>query len=242
MSIGGDGGWQQGAGSDNDSAWTAKVNPKTGAVNYTHEAPGWGSQPSRRIHHGCAAPIGGGTSYISGGLADDGSQSTHTETYSFTPATNQFKALDPLPVGLYHQGSVLLGNGTLLDFGGVHIPQQTAEPTLLPFNTMFTLHATAAQAKWETVNITGTAPSPRRGFSTTLNPDGTVFVFGGANINLSTVYDDGWVFNPADLSWNQVIAPGQGNHRKDVADSRSRSAVRPHRGQRRWWPGSRVRR
>jgi hypothetical protein len=210
MTVGGDGDWETHSDTSADSVWLADLNPSAGTASYTHEPTGWGNQPSRRIYHGCAAPVFGGDVYVTGGMTADGSGTTYNSTYKFSPASKEFTSLPAMPVGLYHHSTVLLGNGTLLNFGGVYMSPETSSPILEPLDRVFTLQTNSADPAWHTVGISGPAPAPRRGCSATLNPDGTVFVYGGADVNFSTVYSDGWILDPNSLSWTQVITASQG--------------------------------
>jgi len=207
MTIGGDGGWAQRADRQADSVWLADLNPTTGTVNYTHEPTGWAGQPSRRVYHACAAPLYGGDIFVSGGINDDGSGTTYTTTCKFNTSTDKFDSLPDMPLGLYHHSSVLLDNGTLINFGGVYLSSDTKTPELEPLDRVFALDTSSPSATWNTLAVNGATPLPRRGCSATLNPDGTIFIFGGADVNFSTVYSDGWILDPKNLSWTQVIWP-----------------------------------
>lgn len=114
---------------------------------------------------------------------------------------------------MYHHVSPLLSNGTLLVFSGVYISTETSNPTLSPLSTIYTLDTTSSTATWQTITVPGTVPIPRRGASATLNADGTIFIFGGADVDFSQVYGDGWVFNPTTLAFTEVLTLSSGKCR-----------------------------
>jgi hypothetical protein len=212
MSVGGDAGWVQHSDVSPDSAWRGDLNPSEGVANYTHQATGWGNQPTRRVYHRCAQPVEGGDIFVTGGINDDGSGTTHATTYKYNSTTQNFTNIATLPLGTYHHSSVLLGNGTLINFGGAYFSTATGSPALVPFDRLYTLDTNEEEPSWNSVDVTGTLPAPRRGASATLNPDGTIFIFGGADANLSTVYSDGWLLDPATLSWTEVVLPDGGEY------------------------------
>lgn len=199
LSFGGDGGWPTPI-SDSHSAWLVSLNPTTGFLNYTNPPSGWANQPSRRVRHACAAPLSGGKVYITGGQEPDYSEA-FAQSFVFDPTTQLFGPLPALPAALYGHSSVLLTNGTLLVFGGT--AARSGASAIQPMNTLYVLDTTASGA-WATLSVGGAYPPARHGASASLNPDGTVFLFGGAD-GAGKGLNDGWVLVPATLSWTQTF-------------------------------------
>ncbi|GMK53943.1 hypothetical protein CspeluHIS016_0105290 [Cutaneotrichosporon spelunceum] len=204
LSFGGDGGWLSPIG-DAHSAYLLTLNPTAGTINYTQPAEGWGNQPTRRIRHSCAAPVSGGKVYITGGQRTDYSEA-YAQTFVFDPTSMTFSPLAPLPMAIYDHSSVLLPNGTLVVMGGVR--SQSGSTALQALDTVFTLDTTSSSATWQTVSVP-VPPRARRGASASLNPDGSVFVFGGLDDERNAL-NDGWLLDPQYLSWTQTFDGGQG--------------------------------
>lgn len=204
LSFGGDGGWSQSHSNLADSAWLIDIDPATKWVNFTHQPVGWAGQPTRRMQHSCAGPVGGGTVYITGGRAVDGSDN-YNEVYAFSPAANLFSELPPLPNPIAQHSSVLLANGTLLVFGGV-LPETNR---LLPASVLYTLDTTKEGATWQTLVTSGQSmPMPRLAASASLSADGKIFVFGGTDVTHAQAYSDGWILDPATLQWSPSLSTG----------------------------------
>ncbi|BEI90841.1 uncharacterized protein CcaverHIS019_0309110 [Cutaneotrichosporon cavernicola] len=204
LSFGGDGGWASPI-SDVRSAHLLTLNPTTGTMNYTQLPEGLGAQPSRRVRHSCAAPASGGKVYITGGQETDYSE-TFAQTFVFDPESMSFSPLVHLPAAIYGHSSVLLSNGTLLVMGGV--TSQSGAIALQPLDTLYALDTTSSSATWESINVPA-APVARRSAFATLNPDGSVFVFGGADAEGKPL-NDGWILDPQHLSWTQTFDGGNG--------------------------------
>ena len=165
----------------------------------------------RRIHQSVASGATSGPSYITGGLKDDGSGATFADVYEFDPSVSVYTPLPSLPQGIYHHSSVLLANGTLVILGGVYIASSTGSPALLPYSTIYTFDTTSSDPAWINMSMTGSIPPSRRGASATLNSNGTkVFLFGGADVDFSTVYGDSWMLDLSSLDWQQVVNGDEG--------------------------------
>ncbi|BEJ13739.1 hypothetical protein CspHIS471_0309130 [Cutaneotrichosporon sp. HIS471] len=204
LSFGGDGGWASPI-SDARSAHLLTLNPTTGTMNYTQPPEGWGAQPTRRVRHSCAAPVSGGKVYITGGQETDYSEA-FAQTFVFDPESMSFSPLVQLPAAIYGHSSVLLSNGTLLVMGGV--TSQSGAKALQPLDTLYALDTTSSSATWQSINVPA-APVARRSAFATLNPDGSVFVFGGADAEDKPL-NDGWILDPQHLSWTQTFDGGNG--------------------------------
>lgn len=153
------------------------------------------------MRHSCAAPIGGGKVYITGGQEPDYSEA-FAQSFVFDPATQEFSPLPSLPVALYGHASVLLANGTLLVFGGIaQVPGGGA--TLQPLDFAYALDTTAG-GDWQKVAIGGASPGGRHGMSASLNTDGTIFIFGGLD-NETGPLNEGWLLDPAAMQWSQTF-------------------------------------
>lgn len=165
----------------------------------------------RRIHHSAVTGSNGGSVYITGGLKDDGSGQAFADVLVFDPTANTFSTLPSLPQALFHHVSIFLNNGTIVVLGGVYASAGTGTPTVLSPTTIYVLDTTSSSPGWDTITIGGTSPTGRRGATATLSQDGgTIFVFGGADAGLTTVYDDGWLLNVNNLGWTQVANGGTG--------------------------------
>jgi hypothetical protein len=204
LSFGGDGGWPVPI-SDARSTHLLTLNPTSGEMNFTQPEEGWGAQPSRRVRHSCASPVTGGKVFITGGQEPDYSEA-FAQTFVFDPASMSFSELAPLPASTYGHSSVLLSNGTLLVLGGT--TARAGAIALQPLDTVFTLDTTATSPTWASASVPA-APRARHGASATLNPDGSVFVFGGADVNGKPL-NDGWILDPQHLSWTQTFNGGSG--------------------------------
>lgn len=206
LSFGGDGGWALASDTSADSAWLLSIDSGSNNYTFTHEATGWADEPTRRVQSSCASAHN--AAFITGGTSGDGSSTPYSEVYMFNATTSTFTALSALPLALYHHVSVLLTNGTLVVFGGVYISPETANPTLS--TSLYTLDTTSSTAEWNTLTINGTTPTKRRGASVTLNDNGMIFIFGGANVDLTEVYGDGWLLNPTNLVFTEVLTSSTG--------------------------------
>jgi len=211
LSFGGDAGPGEPTQTQSDSAWYMTLDPISQTADWQRQASGWGNQPSRRIYH--SAVGGGGKVYITGGLRNDGSGIGFAETYTFDSASG-FTQSSPLPRAVYHHGSVLLPNGTLVVLGGVSINMASGVPAAQPLSTISILDTTAMGGIWTEHAISGISPSPRRGMATVLSNDGKeIFVNGGASTTFDEIYSDTWVLNLETLSWRQAGQTGVAGRR-----------------------------
>ncbi|TXT14321.1 uncharacterized protein COLE_00514 [Cutaneotrichosporon oleaginosum] len=204
LSFGGHGGWSSPA-NDARSAWLLTPNPSTGTANYTQPEEGWGGQPTRRVRHACAAPVTGGKVFITGGQEPD-FRETFAHTFVFDPASMRFTGLAPLPVAMYGHSSVLLANGTLLVIGGM--TSRAGATALQPLDIVYALDTTTRAPAWTSVRVPN-PPKARHGASAILNNDGSVFIFGGADVEGKPL-NDGWILDPEHLSWTQTFNGGSG--------------------------------
>jgi len=206
LSFGGDAGPSEPTQTQSDSTWYMTLDPVSQTADWQRQASGWGNQPSRRIYHSASGGGGGGKVYITGGLRNDGSGIGFAETYTFDPASG-YTQNAPLPRAVYHHGSVLLSNGTLIVLGGVSINMASGVPAAQPLSTISVFDTTITDGTWSEHEISGTPPSPRRGMATVLSSDGKeIFVNGGASTTFDEIYSDTWVLNIDTLLWRQ---PGQ---------------------------------
>jgi len=206
LSFGGDAGPSEPTQTQSDSAWYMTLDPDQRTANWVQQPSGWGNQPSRRIYH--SAVGGDGKVYITGGLRNDGSGIGFAETYTFDPASG-FTQTATLPRAVYHHGSVLLPNGTLIVLGGVSISMVSGVPAVQPLSTISILDTTMIGAVWTDHPISGISPSPRRGMASVLSSDGKeIFVNGGASITFDEIYSDTWVLNIETLQWGQIGQTG----------------------------------
>jgi hypothetical protein len=202
LSFGGDAGPSEPTQTQSDSAWYMTLETDQKTANWVQQPSGWGNQPSRRIYHSSAG--GGGKVFITGGLRNDGSGISFAETYTFEPASG-FTQTAPLPRAVYHHGSVLLPNGTLIVLGGVSISMASGVPAVQPLSTISILDTTAKGGVWTEHPISGISPSPRRGMATVLSSDGKeIFVNGGASVTFDEIYSDTWVLSVETLQWRQA--------------------------------------
>lgn len=199
LSFGGDVGWNQANSNAADSVWLIDIDPAAGWVNYTHQPSRWAGQPPRRIYHSCASSMGGGTVFITGGNAIDGSR-LYGQVFAFSPATNTFAQLPSLPNPISHHSSVLLGNGTLLVFGGVY----PGENQLVPADMVLALDTTEEGASWQILAVSGASmPSPRLGATASLLSNGMVLVVGGTDVSLAQADNDDWLLDVETLQWSR---------------------------------------
>lgn len=202
LSFGGDAGLAEATQTQSHSAWYMTYDSIGRTVKWTRQPSGRGNQPSRRIYH--SAVGAGGKVFITGGLRNDGSGIAFAETYSFHPASG-FTPLAPLSRAVYHHGSVMLPNGTLVVLGGVSIDMASGVPAVRPLSTISLLDTTASDPQWIERAIGATYPSPRRGMAAVLSADGKeIFIHGGASTTFDEIYADSWTLNVDTLEWRQV--------------------------------------
>jgi hypothetical protein len=191
-----------------------------GTAEWKRQASGWGNQPSRRIYH--SAVGGGGKVYITGGLRNDGSGIGFGETYRFEPAGG-FIEMAPLPRAVYHHGSVLLPNGTIVILGGVSIDMASGVPAAETMARVTTLDTSSPGSTWIEKPTFGTAPSARRGMAMVLSSDGKeIFINGGASTTFDTIYSDSWSLNLDTLEWRQVGVSPSRIKRQAIQDAGAR--------------------
>jgi hypothetical protein len=207
LAFGGDAGPSEPTQTQSDSAWYMSVNIGERTAEWQRQASGWGSQPSRRIYH--SAVGGGGKVYITGGLRNDGSGIGFGETYEFDPS-HGFVEMAPLPRAVYHHGSVLLPNGTIIVLGGVSIDMATGVPAAQTMARISILDTSSPSSTWIEKSTVGIAPSARRGMAIVLSADGKeIYIQGGASTTFDTIFADSWSLNVETLEWKQVgITPG----------------------------------
>jgi hypothetical protein len=211
LSFGGDGGSTKAIQTLSDSAWLADVNPISNSTQFSQQASGWGGQPMRSIWHSAASDSKGGKVYITGGLKDDGSGGAFADVYAFDPSTKEFSGLPSLPQATYHHSSVLLPNGTIVVICGVYTSAETGNPALQPLTSLYSIDTTSAASNWTTVALEGIIPTSRRGSTLVSSDDGSkVFLFGGADTFLSSVYGDSWALDLESRTWNQISQNGAG--------------------------------
>lgn len=196
-----------------DSAALLDASNRTGPV-WQLQSKSWAGEPLRRIYH--TACESGGKVFLIGGEKTDGSGSAFSDHYVFDPSGPSFTQLPPTngPPDLFGHVSVVLSDRRLLVFGG-YSPSRNA---LLPFSSVWTLDTTQSNFVWTALEVANaTLPSPRRGFAAAVLDDGKVFIQGGADADMQTVFSDGWVLDTTQspMSWTTVDALLQVGPRRD---------------------------
>ncbi|KAJ3533256.1 hypothetical protein NM688_g7307 [Phlebia brevispora] len=199
---------------DNPDSAVLLSNVSSSTPVWTSEAQSWANEPIRRIYH--TASSAGGKVYMVGGQKDDGSGIAFSDHYVFDPAIPSFSSLPSAnaPPDITGHQAIVTSDGRLLVFGGYSPSQKT----LIPFTTGWSLDTTQASLSWTSVSISSsTVPSSRRGFAATLVDGGKVVIHGGADADMQTTYDDGWVLDTSQspMSWSSVSVLAQLGPRRD---------------------------
>lgn len=185
LAFGGDGGSTMASPSSPNSAWLLDVSsPAT--PDWFEQPDGWANEPVRSIRHAAASSFG--RVWITGGEKADGSNLAVTGHYVFQPSVPSFDQLptDGAPPVLVGHGALRLGSNVLLVFGGY----DPAGNTLVNMDNLWLVDTSLATPVWTSATTEGSAPTPRRDFAYTLLGDGRVFIHGGADATMQTVYSD----------------------------------------------------
>ena len=182
--------------------------------SWTLETSSWANEPVRRIYH--TSCTSGGKVFIVGGEKDDGSGNGFSEHYVFDPSGPSFTQLPSTngPPDLYGHASVMLLDGRMLVFGGF----SQSEDTLLPFSAVWSLDTTQSEYTWTSLDVSTTSlPTPRRGFAAAALDNGKVLIQGGANVDMQTVYGDGWILDTTQtpMTWTSIDILSQVGQRRD---------------------------
>ena len=185
-----------------------------GIPSWDYVPESWANEPLRRIYH--SASQSQGKVWIVGGLKADGSGNAFSEHYVFDPTSPSFTQLSSTggPPDILGHTSVVLSNGWLLVLGGY----SPSEQTLIPMTTVWVLDTTSSNPTWSTLSVSSASvPPPRRGFASTLLPNGKVLIHGGADAALSTSLSDGWILDTTQnpMVWTSVDALSQLGPRRD---------------------------
>jgi hypothetical protein len=201
LAFGGDGGASMSMPSGSNSAWL--LDTSTSATPTWFEQPqGWANEPVRSIRHAAASSFG--RVWITGGERVDGSNLPVTGHYVFQPSIPSF---DQLPTGgappvLVGHAALCLRSNLMLVFGG-YDPSSNA---LVNMNTIWLVDTSLATPAWTDSTATGDVPTPRRDFAYTLLGDGRVFIHGGADATIQTVYSDAAILdvNQTPMRWSAI--------------------------------------
>ena len=137
------------------------------------------------------------TSYIIGGLKNDGSGTAFNEIYSLSIPTDSpassgtFTALTPGPLVYGHTATVLQsedGEPMIVVIGGVTPDQYGSASSMAAMNEIWTYSPSTDQ--WTSLTASGDIPSTRRGHIAIALGSNHVLIHGGANEAASQVYQD----------------------------------------------------
>ncbi|KAF8606625.1 hypothetical protein BDV93DRAFT_350587 [Ceratobasidium sp. AG-I] len=212
LMFGGDGGSTIASPSSPDSAWLLDIsNPDT--PTWTQEAESWGAEPTRSIRHAAVGSFG--RVWITGGEKADGSNLATGGNYVFQPSVPSFDLLpsDGAPPLLVGHASLLLQSGMLAVFGGYN----PATDALVDLSTIWLVDTSQSTPVWSSVIAGGIAPAARRDFAYTRLGDGRVFIHGGTDATMQTIYSDAAVLditrNP--MQWSSIAGFDQAGARRD---------------------------
>ena len=196
----------------NDSA--VLLNPTTSTPAWDFETQSWAGEPMRRIYH-TASSIRG-KAYLVGGEKADGSGIAFSDHYVFDsngPSFTLLPSTNAPPDVTGHQ-AIALSNGRLLVFGGY----SPSEKSLIPLTNVWSLDTTQSTPSWSTVSVSSSnVPPPRRGFAAASVDGGKIYVQGGADAEMQSTYEDGWVLDTTQnpMVWSSVSALSQLGARRD---------------------------
>lgn len=210
--FGGDGGSTIASPSSPDSAWLLDVSSPN-APTWTQEAQDWANEPTRSMRH--AAVESFGRVWITGGERADGSGLAAGGNYVFQPSVPSFDLLpsNGAPPPLVGHASLLLRSGMLAVFGGYN----PTTDTLVELSTIWLVDTSQTTPVWSSVTAGGAIPAARRDFAYTLLGDGSVFIHGGADATMQTIYSDAAVLdvtrNP--MQWSSIAGFDEASARRD---------------------------
>ncbi|PWN51192.1 hypothetical protein IE53DRAFT_361782 [Violaceomyces palustris] len=200
--FGGDGSPSVPIQTSNDSAYTLDITGSgtSRTIQWSKVDPTW-SEPMRRIYHSAESDTEGSV-WILGGEKADGSSILLDELWALnsTSSTPSFQlSATPPPGSIAGASATLLSDGTLLLLGGLDPSGQ-----LQSFEEIYSYSKQSGVwgktlTKGESSSVTskrdGAYPTPRRDHVAVSLPDQRIFIQGGANADLSVVYQDSWILD-----------------------------------------------
>ncbi|GAB1521910.1 hypothetical protein RhiTH_005009 [Rhizoctonia solani] len=199
--FGGDGGPPMPLPSGSDSAWLLNISgPNT--PTWIKQPEGWASEPMRSIRHSAASSFG--RVWIIGGEKSEGSNLPVDGNYVFQPSVPSFDLLsvNNAPPVLVGHSAVRLGANLMLVLGGYN----PSGNTMMDMSTLWFVDTSLPVPVWTTSNASGDVPTPRREFACTVLGDGRVFLHGGADATLQTVYSDAAILDVSQtpMRWSTI--------------------------------------
>jgi N-acetylneuraminic acid mutarotase len=163
-----------------------------GAHNVWKEVAPVTNSDGAYAYEGAAGDPTSGLVYLVGG-ANNYNTSAGVESYS--PATNEWTAVVPLPEPMGDEAVAAGQKGLLFALGGWQSDETSAINTVYAYSPSRKLWITEPSM-----------PIARSGSTAATGPDGRVYVMGGldASYNYVTEVD---VFNPTTMSWSTVASP-----------------------------------
>ncbi|CAE6415703.1 unnamed protein product [Rhizoctonia solani] len=199
--FGGDGGSSMSSPSASNSAWLLNVSASN-APSWTEQSEGWANEPSRPMRHSAVGSFG--RVWVIGGERADGSNLPVDGSYVFQPSVPSFDLLPTTgaPPVLVGHAAVRLGASLMLVFGGYH----PSSDTMVDMNTLWFVDTSLPTPVWTSSTAAGNAPTSRRDFAYTVLGDGRVFLHGGADAALETVYSDAAILDVSQspVRWTAV--------------------------------------
>ncbi|CUA76086.1 hypothetical protein RSOLAG22IIIB_02094 [Rhizoctonia solani] len=199
--FGGDGGSSMSSPSAPNSAWILNVSAPN-APSWTEKLEGWANEPSRSIRHSAVGSFG--RVWVTGGEKADGSDLPVDGNYVFQPSVPSFDLLPTAgaPPVLAGHAAVRLGANLMLVFGGYY----PSNDTMADMNTLWFVDTSLPIPAWTRSTAAGNTPTSRRDFAYTALGDGRVFLHGGGDATLQTVYSDAAILDVSQspMRWTAV--------------------------------------
>ncbi|KAJ1307516.1 hypothetical protein OPQ81_001614 [Rhizoctonia solani] len=199
--FGGDGGSSMSSPSAPNSAWLLNISSSS-TLTWTEQQDKWANEPARSIRHSAVGSFG--RVWIIGGERADGSNLPVDGNYVFQPSIPSFDLLPTAeaPPVLVGHAAVRLGANLMLVFGGYN-PSSNA---LVDMNTLWFVDTSLPIPVWTSTTAAGSTPISRRDFAYTVLGDGRVFLHGGADATLQTVYSDAAILDvsKSPMQWSAV--------------------------------------
>lgn len=212
LAFGGDGGSSLPSPSGSDSAWLLDVSLPASPTWLT-QPQDWAGEPVRSMRHAAASSFG--RVWVTGGERADGSNLPVAGHYVFQPSVPSFDQLptNGAPPILFGHGALRLSSNLLLVFGGYN-PSSNA---LADMRTLWLVDTSLSTPVWTNSTATGNIPTPRRDFAYTLLGDGRVFIHGGADADMQTIYSDAAILdvNQNPMQWSAISSFEQVGARRD---------------------------
>ncbi|CAE6450433.1 unnamed protein product [Rhizoctonia solani] len=199
--FGGDGGSSMSSPSASNSAWLLNVSTSN-APTWIEQSEGWANEPERSIRHSAVGSFG--RVWITGGEKADGSNLPVDGNYVFQPSVPSFDLLSTVgaPPVLVGHAAVRLGANMMLVFGGFH----PSSNTMVNMNALWFVDTSLPTPIWTSSTAAGNTPTSRRDFACTVLGDGRVFLHGGADATLQTVYSDAAILDVSrsPMQWSTI--------------------------------------